>query len=287
MTRPAPRTPGLAATLLLALAGSALAAPAPRRVVSLNLASDEILSAILPPDRLVAVTALADERGTSNVVGRVPPSVARLPRADLERLVALSPDLVVVSEYTDPDVLRLLEGAGVRTFRLRGLRSFPGYRQAILDLGGEVGEPAAATRIVARYDAVLARLRGHLAGVARPRVLYWAEGMTAGGDTAIGALVEEAGATNAAAAAGVTGIAPVGAERAFALDPRAVLIGAWPGTRQALLTHPLLGRMPAVIEGRVVQMPTELLVAVSQYAAEAAWRLAHLLHPDRVATPDP
>jgi ABC-type Fe3+-hydroxamate transport system substrate-binding protein len=262
-------------------------AAAPARIASLNLTADEVLVEILPPERLAAVTSFSDERGTSNIVGRVPPSVPRFPKADLERLVALHPDLVVVSEYTDADFLYLLERSGLRYHRMTGLRSFAGYRQAILDLGAAVGEAARAQTLVSRYDSVLAALAERLRGSPRPRVLYWASGMTAGADTAIGALIESAGARNVGAELGVPGIAAVGAERAFVSDPDVVLIGVWPGARAALVQHPLLSRLRAVREGHVVEMPTELLVTLSQHAAEASWYLAWALHPDRVPTPRP
>jgi iron complex transport system substrate-binding protein len=267
---------------VLLAAASLGAAPAPRRIASLNLTADEVLVEILPTDRLVAVTAAADDVGTSNVVGRVLPSVARFRKADLERLVALAPDLVVVSEYTDPDFLYLLERSGLRYHRMEGLRSLAGNRQAILDLGAAVGARARAEKLVARYDAVLAELAERLRGVNRPRVMYWASGMTAGGDTAIGALIDSAGARNVGAEIGVVGIGPVGAERAFTADPDVVLIGVWPGARESLVQHPLLSRLRAVREGRIVEMPTELLVTLSQHGADACWYLAWALHPDRV-----
>ena len=276
---------GLCAFLLGA--SSASAAPPPARVASLNLTADEVLVEILPPQRLLAVTAFADEKGTSNVLGRVPPSVTRLPKADLERLIALQPDLVVVSEYTDPDFLYLLEKSGLRYHRMEGLKDLPGYRKAILDLGTVVGASERAQALVARYDAVLADLERRLRGVARPRVLYWASGMTAGAGTAIGALIESAGARNVGAEIGVAGIAPVGAERAFVADPDAILIGVWPGARDSVVQHPLLSKTRAVREGRVLEMPTELLVTLSHHAAEASWYLAWALHRDRVPTPKP
>jgi iron complex transport system substrate-binding protein len=270
-------------TVILAVALALLAPVAPpQRVVSLNLAADEVLVEILPPERLLGVTALADERGTSNVVGRVPATVTRFPRVDLERLVALRPDLVVLSEYTDADARRLIESSGIRTHRMTGLSTPDGYRQAILDLGRAVAAEAAAARLVERYDRVRAELQRRLAGAPRPRVLYWAQGMTAGRDTAIGALIETAGGTNAAADAGLSGIAPIGAERAFTIDPDVVLIGTWPGTREALRSDPLLAQMRAVREGRIVEMPTELVVALSHHAADAFWHLASRLHPQRV-----
>ena len=83
-------------------------------------------SIILPPGRLVSVTRWADEKGTSNVVGRVPPGVHRFVKADLEQLVALRPDLVVVSEYTDADFLKLARAHGsARSTGCRGSRRFP------------------------------------------------------------------------------------------------------------------------------------------------------------------
>jgi ABC-type Fe3+-hydroxamate transport system substrate-binding protein len=255
---------------------------APQRVASINLSADEVLVDILPPERLVAVTRWADEEGTSNVVGRVPPGAHRFVKADMEQLVALRPDLVVVSEYTDADFLKLLETSGMRVHRMAGLHSMAGIRGAILSLGRAVGEEAAARRLVSRFDARLAELGRRLAGAPRPRVLYWSGNMTAGADTAIGALIEAAGARNVGREMGVVGIAPPGAERAFAADPDMVLVGTWPGSVEALTAHPLLSHARAVREGRILALSTERLVALSQYTADAAWALGHLVHPDRV-----
>jgi iron complex transport system substrate-binding protein len=265
----------------LAVAAGGPAQP-PRRVASLNLSADEVLIELLPPERLVSVTRWADEAGTSNIVGRVPPSIFRIQKVDMERLVSLDPDLVVVSEYTDADFLRLLERSGIRHHRMKGLESLAGVRAAILDLARAVGALDKAHRMVARYDATLQDLGRRLAGARRPRVLYWAGGMTAGGDTAIGALIEAAGAVNVGREMGVQGIGPPGAERAFVADPDAVLVGTWPLAVESLKADPLLSQMRAVREGRIVVMPNELLVALSQYTADACWHLASVLHPDRV-----
>lgn len=272
------------ALLLAALASAAAAAHAqsPQRVASLNLAADEVLAEILPPARLVGVTALVDEQGTSNAIGRVPPSVPRFPKADLERLLAVRPDLVIVSEYTDADFLELLERSGVRHHRMQGLSTLPGMRAAVLALGDAVGARPAADALVARFDRTLGELARRLAGAGRPRVLYWAGGLTAGRGTAIGALIECAGGSNVGAELALDGIAPVGAERAFVADPRQILVGEGWKSADGLRAHPLLGRLPAVVEGRLIAMPTQLLVALNHHAAEGCWDLAHRLHPGRV-----
>jgi iron complex transport system substrate-binding protein len=210
----------LAAALIVAR-GAVTEAAAPRRVASMNLTADEILVEILPPGRLVAVTRFADEAGTSNVVGRVPPEVARFPRADLERLVALAPDLVVVSQYTDADVLRQIEKSGIRWHRMEGLETLAGFRESILSLGRVVGEEGAASTLVAQYDARLAALARLLEGAKRPRVLYWANPYTAGANSAIGAIIEGAGAENVGRTLG-SGDRTLGGERArrSRRDPR-------------------------------------------------------------------
>ena len=96
----------------------------------MNLASDEILAEILPAARLVAVTALVDEAGTSNAVGRVAKTVPRFPKVDIERLIALKPDLVVVSEYTDADVLRALQSVHPQSCTASRIRTAPGESHA-------------------------------------------------------------------------------------------------------------------------------------------------------------
>ena len=258
------------------------ASPAPLRVASLNLTADEVLVDILPPDRLIAVTRWADDPSTSNVAGRVPAGAFRFPKADLERLVALGPDLVVVSEYTDADFLRLLERSGLRYHRMGGLETLAGQRQALLDLGRAVGAPEAAARLAAKHEARLRELDRRLRGAPRPRVLYWANPHTAGAGTAIGALIEAAGAENLGRTLGLQGIVPLSSERAFISDPDVVLLGRWPGALAALKAEPLLSRLRAVREGRIVQMPDELLVTLSHHSADACWYLAAALHPDRV-----
>jgi iron complex transport system substrate-binding protein len=246
-----------------------------------NLSADEVLSAILPPSRLVGVTSWVDDPSSSNVVGRVPRSATRLQKVDLERVVALSPDLVVVSEYTDADAQRLLERSGIRVHRMRGLGSMSGVRDAILELGRAVGEEAGARRLVADYDAKLADVARRLAGAPKPRVLYWSGGMTAGADTAIGSLIECGGGINVGRELGVSGIAPPGAERAFVADPDVVLVTTWPDAVESVRAHPLLRTLRAVREDRIVAMPNELLVALSQYTAGACRDLAARLHPAR------
>ncbi len=282
-----PRVAWIVAALLVVgtLAGASDAKP--QRIASLNLTADEILVEIVPLRRLVAATRAADDPESSNIVGRIPPSVPRFFRADLERLVALQPDLVVVSEYTDADFLRALERSGLRYHRMRGLDSMAGFRAALVALGAAVGEPEAAERLARDYDRRLKRIASRLQGLSRPRVLYWSNPFAAGGGTAIGALIECAGGRNVGRELGLEGLVPMGAERAFASDPDAVLVATSPDGSEdrALRDHPLLSQLRAVRAGHVVGLPTHLLVSLSHHAATACEELAQRLHPELTRKP--
>lgn len=137
----------------------------PRRIVSLVPATTEMLFAIGASDRLI---------GVSNY-DRFPPEVERLPKVgglldpNVERLLALRPDLVIVYD-TQSDLKRQLERAGVPMFRYahRGLLDIMATMRALGErLGVEPAANAAAADIARRLDAVRARV----AGRPRPRTL--------------------------------------------------------------------------------------------------------------------
>ena len=83
----------------------------PRRIASAILSGDHILTALVAPDRLAAVTYLVDNPNLSNIASVVPASVPRI-HAEIETILALQPDLVLVAGYTRATTVRLLVAAG-------------------------------------------------------------------------------------------------------------------------------------------------------------------------------
>ena len=149
-------------------AAPAQAGPQPPRVASLNLTADEVLVEILPAGASRRRSPrFADEPGTSNVVGpRAAAAAPASPRRTWSGCVALRPDLVVVSEYTDADFLQLLERSrpphpphgGPEHARRRP-------RRRILDLGARGGRAGGGAHGWSRgYDAMLRRPRAAARG---------------------------------------------------------------------------------------------------------------------------
>jgi iron complex transport system substrate-binding protein len=137
----------------------------PRRIISLVPATTEMLFVMGAGDRIA---------GVSNY-DRFPPAVAGLPKVgglldpDVERLLALKPDLAIVYD-TQTDLKRQLERARIPIFGYvhRGL---PDITETLRALGGRIGLKAAADAEAARIEQQLAAIRARVAGRPRPRTL--------------------------------------------------------------------------------------------------------------------
>jgi iron complex transport system substrate-binding protein len=88
---------------------------------------------------------------------------------NVERLIALRPDLVIVYD-TQTDLKQQLERAGIPMFRYvhRGL---PDITQTMRTLGERVGSKAEADAAAARIETRLAAVRARVAGRPRPTTL--------------------------------------------------------------------------------------------------------------------
>jgi len=198
----------------------------PRRIVSLNLGSDEILLS-LAPDRLVGVTRYAVDPDSSNVVSEAEKIPYKL-SIDPEVILKLHPDLVILGGHTSLDVVEQLEKAGIRTYRIQGYNSIREIEETILELGDLVGEPKRAAKIV---EAMRSRLRSiaERTEKSRPvRVLsYSPSGFSAGQGTIFDDVVFYAGGRNLSAETGLQGFRKLPLEQLLLLDPEVIIVSDW------------------------------------------------------------
>jgi iron complex transport system substrate-binding protein len=263
-------------------------APKPVRIASLTLGTDEILSELVPPERIACVTYLADDWEISNVAGFYPSQVPRLRDSDPERIIALNPDLVFVAPYNSADFLKVIERSGLPLYRNDAVSSIDQIETGILDIGKRVGEEARAEDLVQRLRNRRKRLAEKVKDVPRrPRVLFWSAGMTAGTQTTIDDIIREAGGVNVAAEKNLSGPAEIAPERVIAADPDYILLSHWTADAREnrIENHPLLRNLRAVQEKRVIVIEGRTLTSVSQFVLDGAEQLAARLHPERFPTP--
>jgi iron complex transport system substrate-binding protein len=259
-------------------------APAqPARITSLTLATDEILSQLVPLARVVSVTSLVDDAEISNVAGFYPPQTPRFRDTDLERIIAIAPDLLCVAPYNSIDFLKQVERSGIPIYRHEAFDSIDQIEAGIVEFGRRLGAEETAATLVATLRQRRKKLAAQLAGVRRPSVLFWTAGFTSGRLTALDDIIREAGGTNRAAELGLQGPVEISPEQAITADPEYLLLARWSADEQAshVTDHPVLKELRAVREQRVITIEGRYLSTVSQFVVAGAEQLARQLHPEQ------
>jgi iron complex transport system substrate-binding protein len=140
----------------------------PVRVVTLAPSLAELVFAAGAGSTLVGVSALSDYPPEARRVARI----GDAGRVDVERVLALKPDLVLVWQRGNLSrELEQLERAGIRLFQLEPQR-LDDVARAIERLGTLLGHEAEANRKAGAVRTALARLRAGHAGVAPVTVFY-------------------------------------------------------------------------------------------------------------------
>ena len=247
--------------------------PAARRIVTLAPHLAELVHAAGAGERLVGASEWSD----------YPPGVEALPRVgsafqvDLERLAALSPDLVLGWEGGNPArVLEQLAQHGYRVVALPG-ETLDDVAAQIERIGELAGTGARAAQSAARYRAELAALRLAQAGKPALGVFYqvsWRPLYTVGGRQVISQVIELCGGRNVFG--DQAAMAPaIGLEAVIARQPE-VILGTGPAEdlRQQWQRWP---GIPAVAGGHVYTLPGDLLARPSPRILEGARALCAAL----------
>lgn len=255
----------------------------PRRVASLSIGTDEILCALVEPERIVALSKYAADPEASYVAetaGRVGVFVEREP----ERILALRADLVLLARYTKAELRQAVEQTGTPTLVVEDFRSLDDIENNIRRIGRAVGEESRAASVIADMRAKLAQARAALrpdrAGL---RAVYMMPPlMVAGKETPADVKLTAAGLRNAAAEAGVTGNVALSAEALLKLNPDVILVATGfasdAGFRERLLNDPQLAALDAVRRRRVVALPSRSLRTVSHHTADAVLDIAQAVN---------
>jgi iron complex transport system substrate-binding protein len=204
-----------------------LARPA-QRIVSLAPHATEILFAAGAGPRVVGVVAPGDWP----LAARSVPSVGDSNALDVERIVALAPDLVVAWPYTMPAQLAALRARGAEVF-MSDPRTIDGIAGDIEALGVLAGSESAARPVASALRARHAALRTRYSGVQRLAVFYeiWNDPLyTIGGHHLISEAINLCGGSNIFASLSLP--APmVSVEAVLAARPEAIVAGSDDGTR--------------------------------------------------------
>lgn len=252
--------------------------PSPQRIVSLGPSLTEEIYLLGMGEKLVGCT----------IYCRWPPDatkkekVGTVVEVDVERILALKPDLVLATSLTDPRDVKRLKDLGTRVVVFPQPRSFHDLCAQFLRLGRLLGKEERAREIVGRVRARVARIRASVAGLPRARVFVEIGSrplFTATGDSFINDFIEMAGGINVAARA-ESGL--YSREKVLEEDPDLILIVTMgiAGEKEKA-TWQKFRTLKAVRNGRVYVVDSYKLCSPTPVTfVEFLEELAKLFHPE-------
>lgn len=248
---------------------------APKRVVSLNPATTDLVFALGAGDRLVGRThwdLYPDE-------AKAVPDLGSGLRPNVEAVLGARPDLVLLYASNDNRAAATeLRTAGVNTLSLK-IDHIADFHRAARLIGTLLGDGARGVLVSDSVKRTLDRVRAATAALKKPMVFWhiWdAPLITIAQGSYMNELIAIAGGTN------IYGEMPdaspmVSIEDVLRRNPDYIITG--PDGARKIRRDPRWSEAPAVKAGRILVADTTLVGKPSVRLGEAAVSLARLLHP--------
>ncbi len=258
----------------------------PRRIVSQFFSIDDYLYSIVPPERVVAVSANAYQPQFSNVysfVERFQPAIS----TDPEKVVRLDPDLILVSSDGRSDYTSLLRGSGIPVYRMETtFHTLKEVEETIRLTGYLTGEDTAASHEAMRFHQAIERARALRPTHAhKPRVLGLGGSFSYGTGTLFDDIVQQLGGVNVGAEGGLVGYSSVNSEQIIRWNPEWIVAGADPDKVQQvlakLLADPAIALTQAARNGHVLVLENHIFLPLSPFTTRLVTAIAQAIYGNR------
>ncbi len=256
----------------------------PQRIISLAPSNTEILFALGLGDKVVGVTNYCD----------YPPEalnktkVGEYANPDIEKIVALNPDLILAGYGNPIEVVYTLAGLGLTVFGIK--------TTGLDDLLNDIRRVGEITEKAVEAQALTSAMESRIQAVTnqteeseqRPRVFYivWGgEGSalwTAGSGTFINELIEKAGGVNICQ--NITGYAEISLENVLASDPEIIITSELSYDWAQNATE--LASTNASQSGRIYTCDDNLVQRPGPRLVEGLEWFAHFIHPEIFGEPE-
>ncbi|HRN83671.1 MAG TPA: ABC transporter substrate-binding protein [Hyphomicrobium sp.] len=282
MTRLSTALAALVGTAAFLAASVPLRADAPpRRVVSMNLCTDQLAMLTAAPGQLHSVSYLARDPQSS-----VLPDDAKrftVNHGLAEEIFMMRPDLVLAGTFTSRASVAMLKRLGFRVEQFPPAYSFEEIREQIRRMGDLLGRAQRAEELVEELDRRLASVPDPVKPTWRPlAALHFANSYTVGSGTLSSEVVARAGLENLGSRLGLSGTIRLPLETLVVSSPDLIVGGtryesSAPALAYQTFEHPALR---AVLQGRpMTAVPDKYWVCGAPFTAEAVRILADAAAP--------
>jgi iron complex transport system substrate-binding protein len=271
--------------LLVASGFPVAAQEKPGGIVAIGGSITEIIFALGASDRLIARDTTSNYPAEAQAL----PDVGYMRALSPEGVLSVDPQMIISEDGAGPlETINVLEAANIPFLTVPDVYSAEGIIAKINAVGQAIGEPEKAKQLagdlMVRLDAVVQTAQQD-AGQEPKKVLFIlsTQGgriMASGQNTAASAMIEMAGAQNAAV--GFDGYKPMTDEAVISAAPDAILMmereGDHNSTVADLLALPVIASTPAGQTGAVIRMDGLYLLGFGPRTADAVSDLSAALY---------
>ena len=186
------------------------------RVASINLSSDEMLTALLPENRIVGLSGkINEDKDMSNIsdIAKKYPKIEK----NLETLLDLNPDLVVGADWIDSNIIQSIKDAGIEVFIYKTPKSYAEQKEVLLSLGKVLDEEDKSQEIVKNMDERLGAVQEKIKALSlkdKPKImLYTPYETTSDEKTSFNDIVNLIGGINPVVGSGVNSFEKISKEK--------------------------------------------------------------------------
>jgi len=233
---------------------SPVLADTPRRVVSFNLCTDQLVVALADPEQIAGLSPYAADPALSVVAGKA--RAFRKLDWQAESAIPLDPDLVLIGSWDRPATQRMFGRLGLRVETFDLVPDLESAKREIVRMAGLLGHPDRGEQMIAAIDRARARLAAAAPNPAMTALVIERGGFTAGPNTLAATLLRAADfRPPSGAPQGFGGFLPL--EKLLMIRPDVVFLKDPPRVAEdqgaLYLTHPALQALYP--PGRRIELP--------------------------------
>lgn len=255
----------------------------PQRIISLAPSITETLFALGLGDRVVGVTDWCDyppeALDKEKVGGYTTP--------DIEKIVALNPDLILVAHGTPMEVINTMVGLGLTVFGIK-TTDLDDLLNDIRRIGEITDKELEAQALTSAMESKIEAITDATSELEnRPRVfcIIWNDPLqTAGSGTFIHELIEKGGGVNICG--NITGYPIISIEEVIARNPEVIITSSWPGVYEWAMNETALNATDARQNNRVFVCDDNLAQRPGPRLVKGLEWFAHFIQPEIFEEPE-
>ena len=229
----------------------------PKRLVSINLCTDQLLLTLAPRSQILALSHLIGDSNSSPYSDRV--KGIPLIQGKVEEILTLDPDLVLASDHSNPQTINLLRRLGFQVQTVPPVNNLREIETNIDIVADAIGQTTRGGQMKDKIRALLTQYKRQKEANRPVAATIWANNISAGEGTLQHSIISFLGFQNLSKKLNVAGLYSLPLEVLVQKTPDLLLVSHYknaPSLSNVIFSHPALKK--AFSAKKIIKIPDKL-----------------------------